>query len=47
MLEVDVEKVFYYLFDLIKVWLKKDYLLIEVGEFELNCNLENFFVDVE
>lgn len=26
---------------------KKDYPLIEVGEFELNRNPENFFADVE
>ena len=30
-----------------KVWPKKDYPLIEVGEFELNRNPENFFADVE
>jgi catalase len=34
-------------FDLTRVWLKKDYPLIEVGEFELNRNPENYFVDVE
>lgn len=34
-------------FDLTKVWLHKDYPLIEVGEFELNRNPENFFLDVE
>ncbi|MDY0233836.1 MAG: catalase [Sulfurimonas sp.] len=34
-------------FDLTRVWLKKDYPLIEVGEFELNRNPENYFADVE
>ncbi|MCC7281732.1 MAG: catalase [Acetobacteraceae bacterium] len=34
-------------FDLTKVWYKSDYPLIEVGEFELNRNPENFFADVE
>ena len=34
-------------FDLTKMWLKKDFPLIEVGEFELNRNAENFYQDVE
>ncbi|MDO5301027.1 MAG: catalase [Tissierellia bacterium] len=34
-------------FDLTKMWLKKDFPLIEVGEFELNRNPENYFADVE
>lgn len=34
-------------FDLTKVWYKKDFPLIEVGYFELNCNPENYFADVE
>ncbi|UUX35450.1 catalase [Fundicoccus culcitae] len=34
-------------FDLTKVWPKKDFPLIEVGEFELNRNPENYFADVE
>jgi catalase len=34
-------------FDLTKVWSKKDYPLIEVGEFELNRNVENYFAEVE
>jgi catalase len=34
-------------FDLTKVWSKKDYPLIEVGELELNRNAENYFADVE
>jgi catalase len=37
----------YHPFDLTKVWYKGDYPLIEVGEFELNRNPENFFADVE
>ena len=45
--EADAEKVPYHPFDLTKVWPKKDYPLIEVGEFELNKNPENFFADVE
>ncbi|MCG3402137.1 catalase [Staphylococcus massiliensis] len=34
-------------FDLTKVWFKSEYPLIEVGEFELNRNPENYFMDVE
>lgn len=34
-------------FDLTKVWLHKDYPLIEVGVFELNRNPENYFAEVE
>ncbi len=34
-------------FDLTKVWYHKDYPLIEVGEFELNRNPENYFAEVE
>ncbi|PAV30723.1 catalase [Virgibacillus profundi] len=34
-------------FDLTKVWPKGDYPLIEVGEYELNRNPENYFADVE
>ena len=34
-------------FDLTKVWSKKDFPLIPVGEFELNKNPENYFLDVE
>ena len=45
--ETDAEKVPYHPFDLTKVWPKGDYPLIEVGEFELNRNPENFFADVE
>jgi catalase len=45
--ETDAEKVPYHPFDLTKVWPKADYPLIEVGQFELNRNSENFFADVE
>ena len=45
--EVEAEKVPYHPFDLTKVWPKGDYPLIEVGEFELNRNPQNFFMDVE
>ena len=45
--ETDAEKVPYHPFDLTKVWPKRDYPLIEVGEFELNRNSENFHADVE
>ncbi|MBC7693258.1 MAG: catalase [Methylotenera sp.] len=34
-------------FDVTKVWSHKDYPLIEVGEFVLNRNPENYFADVE
>ncbi len=34
-------------FDLTKVWLHKDFPLIEVGVMELNRNPENFFADIE
>ena len=45
--ELDAEKVPYHPFDLTKVWPKGDYPLVEVGEFELNRNPENYFHDVE
>ncbi|MDO5710428.1 MAG: catalase [Micrococcales bacterium] len=45
--EEDAEKVPYHPFDLTKIWPKGDYPLIEVGEFELNRNPENYFLDVE
>ena len=45
--EADAETVSYHPFDLTKIWPKSDYPLIEVGEFELNRNPENFFMDVE
>lgn len=34
-------------FDLTKMWYKDEYPLMEVGEFELNRNPENYFQDVE
>lgn len=34
-------------FDLTKMWFKKDYPLIPVGEFELNRNPDNYFADIE
>ena len=45
--EAEAEKVPYHPFDLAKVWPKGDSPLIEVGEFELNKNPENFYADVE
>ncbi|MEJ5977809.1 catalase [Novosphingobium sp. PS1R-30] len=45
--EKDAETYPVHPFDLTKVWYKSDYPLIEVGEFELNRNSENFFLDVE
>jgi catalase len=45
--EEDAAKVPYHPFDLTKVWPKGDYPLIEVGEFVLNRNPENYFQDVE
>ena len=34
-------------FDLTKMWLKKDFPLMPVGEFELNRNPNNYFADIE
>lgn len=45
--EVEAETYAVHPFDLTKVWYTGDYPLIEVGEFELNRNPENFFSDVE
>lgn len=45
--EVDAENVPYHPFDLTKVWPHADYPMIDVGEFELNRNSENYFLDVE
>jgi len=45
--EAEAETYRFHPFDLTKVWYKADYPLIEVGEFELNRNPENFFMDVE
>ncbi|WP_207343293.1 catalase [Arthrobacter sp. E3] len=45
--EADAETYKYHPFDLTKVWSKEDYPLIEVGEWELNRNAENYHADVE
>ena len=45
--EADAATVPYHPFDLTKVWPKGDYPLIEVGEWELNRNPENYFAEVE
>lgn len=34
-------------FDLTKMWLKKDFPLMPVGEFELNRNPDNYFAEIE
>lgn len=47
MTEEEALKMPYNPFDLTKVWYKKDFPLIEVGEFELNRNPENYFAEVE
>ena len=45
--EADAENYRFHPFDLTKVWSKKDYPLIEVGEWELNRNPDNYFAEVE
>ncbi|MCK9249973.1 MAG: catalase [Solirubrobacteraceae bacterium] len=45
--EADAENYRFHPFDLTKVWSKKDYPLIEVGEWELNRNAPNYHADVE
>ncbi len=45
--EKDADTYKYHPFDLTKVWLKKDYPLIEVGMLELNRNPENYYAEVE
>ena len=45
--EADADKHWYNPFDLTKVWPHGDYPLIEVGEFELNRNPDNYFAQVE
>ncbi len=45
--EKEAETCPYNPFDLTKVWFHGDYPLIEVGEFELNRNPENYFAEVE
>lgn len=34
-------------FDLTKIWSHKDFPLIDIGQFELNKNVENYFMEVE
>lgn len=45
--EAEAEKVPFHPFDLTKVWSHHNYPLIEVGEFELNRNPDNYYLDVE
>ena len=45
--EADAATLPYNPFDLTKVWPQGDYPLIEVGEWELNRNPENYFAEVE
>jgi catalase len=45
--EKEASKCPYNPFDLTKVWLHKDYPLMEVGVLELNRNPENYFAEVE
>src|SRR5699024_1107150 len=47
MTEEEANNMPYNPFDLTKVWYKGDFPLIEVGEFELNKNPDNYFSDVE
>ncbi|WP_199785555.1 catalase [Streptomyces sp. Tu 6176] len=45
--EAEAEHYRFHPFDLTKVWSKQDYPLIEVGEWQLDRNPENYFADVE
>ncbi|SDI81044.1 catalase [Natribacillus halophilus] len=47
MTEEEAKNMPYNPFDLTKVWYKKDFPLIPVGEFVLNRNPENYFAEVE
>ena len=47
MTEEEARKLPYNPFDLTKVWYKKDFPLIEVGEIELNRNPDNYHAEVE
>lgn len=47
MTEEEANNMPYNPFDLTKVWYKDEFPLIEVGEFELNRNPENYFAEVE
>lgn len=45
--EADADKTSYNPFDLTKVWPHGEYPLIEVGEFQLNRNADNYFAEIE
>ncbi|HLR14039.1 MAG TPA: catalase [Burkholderiaceae bacterium] len=45
--ELEADNMPYNPFDLTKVWYQGDYPLIQVGEFELNKNSDNYFLDIE
>ena len=45
--EAEADNTPYNPFDLTKVWPHGDYPLIEVGEFELNRNPDNYFAEIE
>ncbi|VAV90112.1 Catalase KatE [hydrothermal vent metagenome] len=45
--EADAENMPFNPFDLTKVWPHADFPLIEVGEFELNRNADNYFSEIE
>ncbi len=45
--EQDADKTPFNPFDLTKVWPHGDFPLIEVGEFELNRNADNYFAEIE
>ncbi|GAA0362860.1 catalase [Alkalibacterium iburiense] len=47
MTEEEAKNLDYNPFDLTKAWYKEDFPLIEVGEFELNRNPDNYHADVE
>lgn len=47
MTEEEANNLPYNPFDLTKSWYKEDFPLIEVGEYELNRNPENYFAEVE
>ena len=47
MTDEDAQKASFNPFDLTKVWAHADYPMIEVGEFELNKNPQNYFQEIE
>jgi catalase len=47
MSEAEAEKTSYNPFDLTKVWPHAEFPLIDVGEIELNRNVENYFAEIE